>query len=120
MNCIQLALSDTAKADALRGVLARSAPIEVVCVKVPELDRACVVVVDQDHFDSLPMPLATPEKVVLISSNDPGSLKSAWDAGVVSVISDQDPLNTAVLAILAACLRTGAARPKEDAPKVPN
>lgn len=118
MGSIQLVLSDTAKAEALRGVLARSAQREVVCADIPDLESACAVVVDQDHFSALPLPLPNPDRVILLASNDPGSLKSAWDAGVSSVVSEQDSLNTVVLAILAVCLRTGSARSKLDSPQV--
>jgi hypothetical protein len=86
MGCIQLALTDKTKADALRSVLARSAQVEVVCLEAPDLDRACVVVVDREHLEMLPAPLASPEKVVLIARNDPAALKWAWDAGVSSVV----------------------------------
>ncbi len=117
MGSIQLALSDAAKAEALRGVLARSAQREVVCMDRPDLDSACVVVVDQAHFSVLPLPLSKPDRVILLASSDPESLKSAWDAGVSSVVNEQDSLNTVVLAILAVCLRTGAGCPKQGTPQ---
>jgi hypothetical protein len=118
MGSIQLAISDTAKAESLRGVLARSAQREVVCTDTPDLESACVVVVDQAHFDALPQPLSKPDRVVLLASSDPESLKTAWDAGVSSVVGEQDSLNTVVLAILAVCLRSGAARPKQGTPQM--
>ncbi|MBA3975958.1 MAG: hypothetical protein C0504_17265 [Candidatus Solibacter sp.] len=117
MGTIQLALSDTAKAEALRSILARSAQRDVVCVDKPDLDSACVVVVDQQHMGCLPQPLPHPERIVLIAASDPGSLKEAWDAGVSSVVGGQDSLNTLVLAILSVCLRTGAARSKDTVPR---
>jgi hypothetical protein len=112
MNTIQLALSDTAKASSLRGLLARSCEMEVRCVDRPDLEVACVVVVDAEHLDRLPNPLLNPERVVLITRNDPTHLKEAWEAGVNSVVSDQDSLNTVVLAVLSACLRAGCMKPK--------
>lgn len=118
MGSIQLALTDTAKAEALRGVLARSAEREVVCTDQPDLNSACVVVVDQAHFSLLPKPISKPDCVILLAASDHDSLKSAWDAGVSSVVSEQDSLNTVVLAILAVCLRTGPAKPKEGTPQV--
>jgi hypothetical protein len=36
-------------------------------------------------------------------------MRDAWEAGVSSVVTDQDPPNTVVLAILSACLRSGTA-----------
>lgn len=114
---IQLALADTGKAQALLSLLSRSTPTPVECVESPRLTDACVVVVDAIGFARLPAPLTDPDRVVLISRGDPASLKEAWDAGVNSVVSDGDPLNTLVLAILSACLRAGA-RPARTAPAV--
>jgi hypothetical protein len=60
------------------------------------------------------MPIRCPERIVLVSSDDPESLAKAWDAGVNSVVYDRDPLTTAMLAVLAARLRaTKAIRAKE-------
>lgn len=109
MNCIQLALSNRAKADQLRGLLCRSTQLPVHCVESPCVEEACVVVVDPAHLRMMPSPLAFPERVVLITQNDANHLKDAWEAGVNSVVSEQDPLNTVVLAILSACLRSGSA-----------
>jgi len=108
MNCIQLALSNVAKADLLRGLLCRTTQMPVHCVESPSIEEACVVVVDPSHLRMLPAPLAFPERVVLITKNDPNHLKDAWEAGINSVVSDQDPPNTVVLAILSACLRSGS------------
>ncbi len=56
---------------------------------------------------SLPLPLSNPERVVLITRKDPQLLAQAWDAGIVSVVSCEDPVNTVLLAIMAAALRVG-------------
>lgn len=118
---IQLALSDAAKAAALQAVLSRSTQASVVCVEDPVMEAACVVVVDPSHLTRLPVPLSHPDRVVLIAGGDPGSIKNAWDAGVGSVVSEQDSLNTVVLAILAVCLRGGQGRPRTelDAARMP-
>ncbi len=112
MNCIQLALSNAAKADLLRSLLSRSTQLPVRCVDKPCIEEACVVVVDPAHMRMIPAPLAFPERVVLITQNDPNHLKDAWEAGVNSVVSEQDPPNTVVLAILSACLRSGSMSPR--------
>ena len=112
MSCIQLALSNTAKADLLRGLLCRSTQLPVHCVDSPCVEDACVVVVDPPHLRMMPSPLAFPDKVVLITQNDANHLKDAWEAGVNSVVSDQDSPNTVVLAILSACLRSGSTSPR--------
>jgi len=57
-------------------------------------------------------PLEFPERIVLIAENDPVHYKDAWEAGVNSVVSEQDPPNTVVLAILSACLRNGSTNPR--------
>jgi hypothetical protein len=123
MNCIQLALSNTAKADLLRSLLCRSTQLPVHCVESPCIEEACVVVVDPPHLRMMSSPLAFPERVVLITQNDANHLKDAWEAGVNSVVSEQDSPNTVVLAILSACLRSGStsqrhvpARPSGGAP----
>jgi len=107
MGSIQLALSDAAKADKLRALLARTSELSVRCVEQPNLAEACVVVVDPAHLRTLSTPLEYPERVVLITNNDASHLKEAWEAGVNSVVSELDPPNTVVLAILSACLRAG-------------
>lgn len=114
MGSIQLALSDTAKAEALRSVLARSAKAPVVCVDQPDPALACAVVVDPEHLARLPVPLAHPERIVMVAPGDEELLQAAWDLGVNSVVNEQDSVNTVVLAILAVCLHAGPA--KERAP----
>ena len=109
MSCIQLALSDAAKADVLRSLLARSTQLQVRCVQQPCLEEACVVLVDPPHLRLLPHPLPFPDRVVLLTANDPSHLRDAWEAGVSSVVTDQDPPDTVVLAVLSACLRSGTA-----------
>lgn len=112
MGSIQIALSDTAKADALRVLLARSTHVPVLCVASPNYEDACAVVLDGVRFSAEPGPLAHPDRIVLITTNDPTGLREAWEAGVNSVLTEQDPLNTVVLAVLASCLRSSSARQK--------
>jgi DNA-binding NarL/FixJ family response regulator len=113
-NSIQLALSDQAKAASLRALLARSTQLEVQCVDNPDTEQACVVVVDAAHLDRLRTPLPHPDRVVLITRSDPNHLREAWEAGINSVVSDQDSVNTVVLAVLSACLRAGCMKPKPE------
>ena len=66
------------------------------------------MVLDEQAFARLPLPLSNPERVVLITRNEPQApqfLAQAWDAGIVSVVSAEDPLSTVLLAIMAAALR---------------
>jgi hypothetical protein len=110
MDVIQVVLTDTSYAAALRELLVRSGSWEVLCADRPDLGRGGVMVLDPEHLDLLPRPIPNPERVVLIARNDSGDLARAWEAEVNSVIRERDPLNTAVLAIMAARLRAGTAR----------
>ena len=57
-------------------------------------------------FARLPLPLSNPERVVLITRKDPQLLAEAWDAGDrLRGVSEQDPISTVLLAIMAAALR---------------
>lgn len=64
-----------------------------------------VVVIDQDTFERLPLPLDHPERVVLIARKDRVQLERAWEAGIISVVWDTDRIETVFLAIQAAALR---------------
>jgi hypothetical protein len=105
MERVQLTLTDAPYASALRDLLERGGVCEVRCVDVPDPRQDGVIVVDSDALDRLPFPILKPERVVLITRNDPQHLSKAWNAGVSSVVFSQDPLSTAVLAIMAAELR---------------
>lgn len=110
METVQLTIHDAPYAAALRELLERNGTREVRCVEVPEPGRDGVIVVDSDALHRLALPLSNPERVVLITRNDPQHLAQAWNAGIRSVVFNEDPLSTAVLAIMAAELRV----PKSD------
>jgi len=105
MQTVQFALADAVYSAALRDALVRSGPWHVVRVDSPDPSQMCVMVLDEDAFNRLPLPLAHPERVVLITHKDPQHLSRAWDAGIVSVVSVDDAPNTVQLAIMAAALR---------------
>ena len=107
MPKIQLAVADAAYAAALRERLERSGMAEVYAVEAPDPSQEGVIVMDSAALSRLKAPLEHPERVVLITRNDPGELSRAWNAGIRSVVFCNDPLNTAVLAIMAAALRCG-------------
>jgi hypothetical protein len=112
MGSIQVSLSDAARAEALCTLLERSTQTPVLRLEKPDLESACVVVLDEETFQRLPRPIEHADRIVLITSNDAVHLKEAWEAGVHSVLTEQDPLNTVVLAVLATCLRSGTRKPK--------
>jgi hypothetical protein len=105
METVQLTINDAPYAAALRDLLVRSGTRDVRCVEQPDTEQEGVIVVDSEALNRLPLPLSNPERIVLITSNDPRHLAQAWNAGVRSVVFNEDPLSTAVLAIMAAELR---------------
>ena len=104
MRTVQLSIADAGFAAALREALTHTGPWHVEMVD--RLDPALpgVLVLDESSFERLPLPLINPERVVLISQQDPQSLARAWDASIVSVLSTQDSLPTVLLAIMSAAL----------------
>ena len=105
MERLQLILSDASYASALREMLVRDGTWDVVCAEAPDSGWDGVIVLDPAGLDRLPSPVPHPERVVLITRNDPQYLSRAWEEGIISVVFDHDPLNTAMLAIMAAGLR---------------
>lgn len=105
MRTVQVAVADAAYAEAMRHALAHSGPWQVEFVEHPDPAVPCVLVLDEASFASLPAPLAHPERVVLISRQDPQFVAQAWDAGIISMVSVADSLPTVLLAIMAASLR---------------
>jgi hypothetical protein len=108
MQSVQLSIADGRYATAVREALARTCAWHVEAVECPDLSCHCVMVLDEQAFARLPLPLSNPERVVLISRREPQApqfLAQAWEAGIVSVVSEEDPLSTVLLAIMAAALR---------------
>lgn len=105
MQTVQLSIADSRYATTLREALARSCAWHVAAVERPDLSRHCVMVLDEQAFERLPLPLSNPERIVLVARKEPQFLSQAWEAGIVSVVSEEDPLNTVLLAIMSAALR---------------
>ena len=105
MQTVQLSIADSQYAAAVREALSRSCAWHVESVGRPDPEQECVLVLDEFAFARLPLPLPNPERVVLISHPDPLLLAQAWEAGIVSVVSREDSMNTVLLAIMAAALR---------------
>jgi hypothetical protein len=102
---VQLAIADGTYAAALREALSRSCAWHVESVCRPDPAEHCVLVLDPPALERLPLPLSNPERIVLITQKDSQLMAEAWDAGIVSVVSEQDPISTVLLAIMAAGLR---------------
>jgi len=111
MEPIQLAISDSAYAAALKQMLVRDGTWEVESVEVPDAGFSGVMVLDETGLERLPAAVRNPERVVLVTQNRPQCLSRAWEAGIVSVVFEDDPLSTAMLAIMAARLRVGKSAP---------
>jgi len=105
MQTVQLAIADGMYATALRESLCRTCAWHVESVAEPDPSKHCVLVLDQAALERLPLPLSNPERIVLITHRDPQLMAEAWEAGIVSVVSEQDPISTVLLAIMAAGLR---------------
>jgi hypothetical protein len=105
---VQLALTNRSTAESLAQALERSGPWHVEFADLPDLARDTVVLVDLDGFARIPKPLDNPEQVVLMIPGG-ADLSLAWEAGVVSVVSETDALPTVLLAIMAAALRSESA-----------
>ena len=105
MQRVQLSIADSVYMAAVREALSRSCAWHVESVDRPDLSQPGVLVLDEFAFARLPLPLSNPETIVLICRQDPQLLAQAWDAGIVSVLSIDDSLNTVMLAIMATALR---------------
>src|ERR1039457_2505909 len=105
MQAVQLSIADGAYAATVREAMSRSCAWHVETVDRPDPSQKCVLVLDELAFARPPLPLSNPERVVLITRKDPQLLAQAWEAGIVSVVSEEDPISTVLLAIMAAALR---------------
>jgi hypothetical protein len=124
MQTVQLSMADSVYSGAVREALARTGPWQVEELDRPDPSHHCVLVLDEAAFLRLMQPLENPERVVLITRKEPQALAQAWDAGIVSVVSEDDPISTVLLAIMAAALRVakthGAALPSGISPSTPS
>jgi len=107
---IQLALNDRSYRTALCDQLRVDKTHSVRCVDRPDLNTGEVLVVDRDHLKSIPRPILNPERIVLIARNRSEDLEMAWQAGLQTVVLREDPINTAMLAVLSASLCVSGSR----------
>jgi hypothetical protein len=122
MQSVQLSIADSQYANMVREALTRTCAWHVEAVEQPDFSLQGVMVLDEQAFARLPLPLSNPGRVVLIARGEPQplQLEQAWEAGIVSVVSEEDPLATVLLAIMAAALRvekpTSQSSPSEITP----
>jgi hypothetical protein len=112
MQTVQLALGNTLYGAVVLDLLAQSENCLARRVDRPDPGQAGVLVLNSDSLEYLPLPLKDPERVVLVTHNDPAHLARAWEAGIRSVVFETDPPRTMVLAILGAMLRVRSPRPE--------
>ncbi|MGQ9634414.1 MAG: hypothetical protein ACUVXB_09225 [Bryobacteraceae bacterium] len=117
MEIVQLAISNKAYATTLRDLLARNPGWRILMVDTPDLRMEGIIVVDSEALDRLATTIAKPERIVLITQKDAPHLAKAWEAGIVSVVYDNEPVNTALLAVMAARLRVSKASRPDGSPK---
>jgi hypothetical protein len=122
VQSVQLSIADSQYATTVREALAHSCAWHVESVESPDTSSHSVMVLDEQAFARLPLPLSNPGQVVLIARKDRHAsdfLEQAWQAGIVSVVSDDDPLNTVLLAIMAAALRVAKPANSGDSSEIP-
>jgi hypothetical protein len=118
-----LAVGEGADSDRIRRALEQSGRWELRDVKASECYEdfapCCpeVVVMDDEAFDRMPLPLDHPERVVLLAHRGRSQLQRAWEAGIISVVWETDPTETIFLAIQAAALRCRPSRVRDISPK---
>lgn len=107
IQSVQLSIADAQYANRVREALSRSCAWHVEAVDRPDDSRRGVMVLDEQAFAQLTLPLSNPGRVVLISHREPQApqLAQAWEAGIVSIVSDEESIATVLLAIMAAGLR---------------
>ncbi len=106
---MQLALGDKELRNRLRELIVKDPAFADWHIQAPErpaLEKTGVLVIDADALKALPLPLPHPERVVLVTRRTAEELTRAWEAGIVSVVFDHEPLGTIMLAILAARYRS--------------
>jgi len=111
MQVIQLAVSNTSQANAIQNALEHNGDWDIVRVAQPDSRIDGIILVDDIALDRILPTLVNPERVVLITRNRPESLTRAWDSGIISVVFESDSIETILLAVLAASLRSTSPRP---------
>jgi hypothetical protein len=105
MQTIQLVLSDHTFAKRLKQLLAENGNWPVAIKDSPAFHKGGVVVLDDSVLAGLTVPPPHPDRVVLVTRNEPALLARAWEMGIRSVLYETDAPNTVLLAVMAAYLR---------------
>lgn len=105
MSTVQLAINNQRYAATLAGLLKRDGSHEVALVDRPDPGIGGVVVMDC-RPENLRLIDVQPDRFVVIARKDAGVLSRIWNAGVRHVVFEEDSPSTAMLAVIAAELRT--------------
>ena len=118
MQTVQLSIADPVYGATVRDALVHCCAWHVETAEAPDPLWPGVMVLDWTSFARLPLPLSNPERVVLIGPQQPQILAEAWDAGIVSVVSQGDPIDTVLMAIMAAALRVDKSHGRHAASEI--
>ena len=102
MQTIQLVLSDASYARKLKQLLCDNGNWPVTIRDNPSFQKGGVVVLDEKVLAGLASSPDYPDRVVLVTHNDPEILSHAWDLGIRSVVYNTDTPGTVLLAIMSA------------------
>ncbi len=108
METVQVAMSNGLFAKQLRTELERNTGWSVVEQQTPNLGRNGLVILDQQTLDRLVCPVSHPERIVLVTRNDPGTLDEVWAKGIRSVVFETDSPRMAALAAMGLGIRLQA------------
>ena len=105
MQTIQLVLSDASFARRLKQLLCENGNWPVSVKDAPVFHKGGVVVLDEKVLASLSAPPEYPDRVVLVTNNEPEILAKAWELGIRSLVFHTDSPSTVLLAVMSAYLR---------------
>ena len=105
MTTVQIIMANRKYATELEQLLVRDGQHRVVHLDAPDENESGVVVMDSDVFREFGDASCRPEQVVLVADHEEELLTKAWDPGLRSVVFRDDPIQTTLLAVIAAELR---------------
>ncbi len=105
MTTVQIIMADRKYATELERLLVRDGQHRVLQLDAPDESESGVVVLDSGSFQEFEEAASHPEKVVLVAGHEEGLLTKAWEAGLRSVVYEDEPIQTTLLAVIAAELR---------------
>jgi hypothetical protein len=101
---VQIAISDPDWARQLREVLLQLGNLDVECTSQPDFSTPGVIVASPERLPSALTEARGPERVVVLAPKNHLGLPGLWNAGVRSVVYDDEPVSMVVLAVSAAQL----------------